>query len=302
MFLWFCARDRYSCGCLTQLTEDHSFLPPFRIIAREIYCGSYFCSTPSAFWTQSLFVFTWGINEQLLPEVLKALKNKEDTEVTFTLLRQKIAVFQDNILQLHGARWQSCSVGGLLRIHVRRVVGGLADGVRCSSTSCKSKAQEKQACEAQNSPSNMTTSAEMHKQWEEPDSTRRSENKPLGRRRRSTLGFLQQYDCVNNFTAKLWWILRGSPPPPGTLKAEECGPNHKSSTQTTPSLSGTLSQAAPRQHFMRSARQHEVVQITQRLLTLPGRTNVAVSCSSSSWVGLAPVWHGRYSPSCTWPN
>lgn len=167
VFLWFCARDRYSCGCLTQLTEDHSFLPPFRIIAREIYCGSYFCSTPSAFWTQSLFVFTWGINEQLLPEVLKALKNKEDTEVTFTLLRQKIAVFQDNILQLHGARWQSCSVGGLLRIHVRRVVGGLADGVRCSSTSCKSKAQEKQACEAQNSPSNMTTSAEMHKQWEE---------------------------------------------------------------------------------------------------------------------------------------
>lgn len=88
------------------------------------------------FWIQSLFVFTWGINEQLLPEVLKALKNKEDTELTFTLLRQKIAVFQDNILQLHGARWQSRSVGGLLRIHVGRVVRGLADGVRCSSTSC----------------------------------------------------------------------------------------------------------------------------------------------------------------------
>lgn len=150
---------------------DAAHRGPFPSTTLQNYCTRnviVVLTSEHPFWTQSLFVFTWGIKEQLLPEVLKALKNKEDTELTFTLLRQKIAASQDNILQLHGAWCQSRSVGGLLRIHVGRVVWGLADGVWCSSTSCKSKAQEKQAYQThvQNSLPKTTTSAEMHKQWD----------------------------------------------------------------------------------------------------------------------------------------
>lgn len=59
----------------------------------------------TVYWTKSISVLAWGINERLLVEVLETFKTTKDTELTFTLLRQRIAVFQDNVLQLHGVNW-----------------------------------------------------------------------------------------------------------------------------------------------------------------------------------------------------
>lgn len=106
---------------------------------------------------KSLFVFTWGIN-QLLQEKYSFLgawkKRRYWTDFHSTLTKncclpekystgawckQNKWYFEKFCMQKHS---RSSSIGGLLRIHVSRVVRGLG-GVRGSSTSCKSKTQEK---------------------------------------------------------------------------------------------------------------------------------------------------------------